>query len=136
MSGVTCQVSGVRCQVSGIMCHLSKVTNANSLILPHYGLLDATAGCDLDPSYLGLRHYVSKQILLFVHGNSVVRPCQFCHVSIQILLCVYANESQRPKKQHCGIFQPFLNKLLNLRQISVLNFSLRNSFCNRLIGLL
>ena len=47
---------------------------------------------------LKAKSYVSKLIQLFVHTNYVVRPCNFCCVSMQIPSCVHANSVVRPCK--------------------------------------
>ena len=48
---------------------------------------------------LKAKSYVSKQIPLFVHENSVVRLCNFCSASMQIPSCVHANSVVRPANE-------------------------------------
>ena len=48
---------------------------------------------------LKAKSYVSKQILLFFHENSIVRLCNFRSASMQIPSCVHANSVVRPANE-------------------------------------
>ena len=69
---------------------------------------------------LKAKSYVSEQIMLFVHANSIVRRCKFRCGSLKIPLCVHANEWQRPKntflfaEQFFTIYEPKLVNLISM----------------------
>ena len=79
----------------------------------------------------------AMQIMSCVQENSDARWCKFHRASMQIPLCVHGNEWQTQKKLLSAwrLFTISEQKMINLRTMSFLNFSLSNLFFHWPIGL-
>ena len=134
MSCVICQVSCIMCPESYVTCHMSLMPTATATAnrpsrsqLPHC-CWSWPRSLKFNPQehkknkqciimiFLAPKgkSYTFKPIFLFVHTNSVVRPCKFCLTPIQIF-CVRPGQLHRAtikwvaktKKKFCvAIFDP------------------------------